>query len=466
MLDFQLSPRRVFDRRLSLLLAVSDLLVCCLAVILAYEIRAIVPTSMLAPIRHDVWMYVSALPVITCLWFIAFNSFGLYEVRRFVSAFSEMTAVFRAVSTAVLLVAAASFLSHKDYSRATLLIFWTVGLTLNLVSRALLRSYAEAVGSREETRARAVVLGCGDLGALVARRIREYQLLGYELVGFVAVADPPPDVEGYRVLGCIDELAGIVREHDVDEILVASPDIDPGLLMSAVQSCEGLRVVFHLVAGPLHVLTRHTEISGLADLPVIELPQPSFPAWQCVIKRGLDVIASAVLLVALSPVMLLAALVAHRETGGTVIFRQQRVGYRGRLFTMYKLRTMKCDADPYAEAPGSADDPRVGPVGRWLRRFSIDELPQLFNVLRGDMSLVGPRPEMPQIVEEYEPWQRRRLDVKPGLTGLWQILGRKEMPLRDNIEVDFYYILNWSIWLDLTILLKTIPAVLGGRGAY
>ncbi len=151
---------------------------------------------------------------------------------------------------------------------------------------------------------------------------------------------------------------------------------------------------------------------------------------------------------------------------GPLFYRQERLGRDGEEFQILKFRTMRPKADPYAPSPTDDNDERITPIGRWLRRFSLDELPQLINVLRGEMSLVGPRPEMPFIVERYQPWQRLRLQVRPGLTGLWQILGRKDLPLVENIEYDFYYINNRSLLMDLVILLRTVPVVLRGRGAY
>ena len=183
-------------------------------------------------------------------------------------------------------------------------------------------------------------------------------------------------------------------------------------------------------------------------------------------KRGMDVTGAALGIVVLSPVLAWTALAALITQGPPILFRHERPGLVGRPFTMLKFRTMHGSADPYAPSPESPGDERITPIGRWLRRFSLDELPQLINVLRGEMSIVGPRPEMPFLVARYEPWQRRRLDAKPGITGLWQILGRKDLPLVENIEYDFYYIKNQSLLLDMTILLKTLPVVLGGKGAY
>jgi len=252
----------------------------------------------------------------------------------------------------------------------------------------------------------------------------------------------------------------------VDEVLVADPAVPAGDLMAAVRASEKQRVEFQIVAGPLQVLTAHAELSGPADLPVLELPTRSFGPGQRLAKRVCDVLGALLLLVLLGPLMLVLAALIRWRMGAPVLFRQVRVGYRGAEFTMFKFRTMVNEADAYAPSPQTAADQRVTPLGRWLRKYSLDELPQLLNVLRGEMSLVGPRPEMPFLVAQYEPWQRRRLDALPGMTGLWQILGRKDLPLRDNIEYDFYYIRNQSLLLDLAIFLRTIPVVLFGRGAY
>jgi lipopolysaccharide/colanic/teichoic acid biosynthesis glycosyltransferase len=183
-------------------------------------------------------------------------------------------------------------------------------------------------------------------------------------------------------------------------------------------------------------------------------------------KRLLDLTVASGLLLLFAIPMLLIWLFIRLESKGPALFRQVRIGQGGEPFEMLKFRTMYTDAPKYAVAPTDPQDPRVTPSGRWLRKTSLDELPQLFNVLLGQMSMVGPRPEMPFLVDQYEEWQRRRLDVKPGVTGLWQVVGRKNLPLSRNMEYDFYYIMNQSIFMDLVILMKTVPAVIFGRGAF
>ncbi len=466
MTEHEPSPRRVFDRRFTVALIASDIVACAASVLAAYTIRLALSVTSLGDLGQSITLYLWAIPVVAVLWLVSFRNLGLHDVRRFALPLGEMTAVFRAVTATTLMVATASFLSHISYSRAVLLLFWGTALVFVMLIRSWLRAYMLHERLRGGATARTVVVGCGDLGQMVAERISSRPLLGHELVGIVCVAGEPVTATGCPVLGTLDELGRIVAEHDVDEVLVAYPEIDPGELITAIQGCRERPVVFHLVARPMQILTESAEISGIADLAIIELPPQRFPRWQSAIKRLADIIGSLVALLLASPVLAVLSYLVWRDTGAGPIFRQRRVGLGGREFVMYKFRTMSPRAHPYAEAPRSLDDSRVTRLGRWLRRSSLDELPQLVNVLRGEMSLVGPRPEMPFIVAQYEPWQRSRLEVKPGITGLWQVLGRKDLPLRENIEYDFYYIRNWSIWLDLTILLKTVPVVLGGRGAY
>ncbi len=462
-----LSPRQRFERRMTGALIAGDVVACLLAMVAAYLLRLHVPETMLTPLGHPPELYVQAAPVVVALWLIAFFARDLYDVARFRSPMAEAVATLSAVSIATILLAAASFLSRTDYSRAMLILFWLAGMVIAVVERALLAACRRRVLDSPAAESRTIIVGCGDLGQVVAQRVRRYHTLGYTLVGFVcAQRSRPAEIDGLPVLGHLDDLQEIVSEHDIDEVLVANPDLDVDRLMALIARCRDLPVHFNLVAGPLQLLTGSMEISGLADLPVVPLGRRLLPSWQETVKRALDILGSLVLLVLTAPVWLIVPPLIRRETGASAIFRQERIGLDGRPFTMLKFRTMRPEADPYAPAPTADDDERITPVGRWLRRFSLDELPQLINVLRGEMSLVGPRPEMPFLVEQYQPWQRLRLQVRPGLTGLWQILGRKDLPLVENIEYDFYYISHRSLSMDLMIVLRTIPVVLFGKGAY
>jgi len=462
------STRRAFERRHLALLVLSDAGSCALALLTAYGVRALIPEAIRPLFRHPLTMYLWTLPAILPLWLATFESLGLYRVSRAAPPFHDLLDSFRAVTLASLMIAAVSFLSHTDYSRGMLILFSLCALFYVSLGRTLLSDVRARALAAGPARARTLIIGCGELGRLVLGRAREHPEFGHAVVGFVATngtADLPV-VDDVPVVGRLADLPTLLGDLGIESVIVAQPDLGPGELLDAVSDCEGLPVDFHVIAGPFAVLTGQAQISGLTDLPTISLRRTSFGLWREAAKRIADVVIAAVLLVLALPLILIVSLLIRHQTGDSALFRQQRVGRGGRLFTLLKFRSMPSDADPYAEAPASDDDPRITRIGRWLRRYSLDELPQLWNIIRGDMSLVGPRPEMPFLVEQYEPWQRRRLEVKPGLTGIWQILGRKDLPLRDNIEYDFYYLTNRSLLLDLVILLKTVGAVVRGRGAY
>jgi exopolysaccharide biosynthesis polyprenyl glycosylphosphotransferase len=258
----------------------------------------------------------------------------------------------------------------------------------------------------------------------------------------------------------------VAVERAVQEVFVAMPSLGHTRLLSIVLDCEDLGMTFRVATNLFEVLTAGTPVDLVDDVPLVRLGrQRSSPLYEP-LKRVFDLGGALVALLVAAPVMLWVVLRLLGQRDGPVFFRHERVGRHGQLFGMYKFRTMAADVDPEAAAPRGAADPRVTAYGRWLRATSLDELPQLWNVLRGEMSLVGPRPEMPFIVAGYTEWQRRRLAVKPGITGLWQILGRKDLPMHENLQYDFYYIRNRSLALDVSILIRTVGAVLSRKGAF
>jgi len=257
----------------------------------------------------------------------------------------------------------------------------------------------------------------------------------------------------------------VVLQHRIEEVFVALPSIGHTRMLSLVLACEDLNVTFRVVTNLFEVLTAGTQIDLVDDLPLVRLGRERVHGLYAPAKRSFDFLGASVGLVLLAPLLAWVA-VRLKLQGQAPFFVHERVGLRGEIFRMVKFRTLADTADPQAVAPRVRDDARITPYGGWLRRTSIDELPQLWNVLRGDMSMVGPRPEMPFIADTYDEWQRRRLTVKPGITGLWQILGRKDLPMHENLHYDFYYIRNRSISHDASILLRTVWAVLSRRGAF
>lgn len=393
-----------------------------------------------------------------------------YSHRGKISSLNQIGQVIRAGMLFLIGTMAMAFLFKGHDVGRSVIFFAVAGMTLWVwISRTILRRIKEETVARGRGLTRAVIVGAGSTGRRVAARMRNHPEVGYDLLGFVD-RDPAlagGEVDGVPVLDARGSLVDLLLRHRVEEVFIATPSAPAGDLFNMITECEAARVHFKLVsAGLLQVITNKVKIDDIGDLPVIPMRIGRLTPLESALKRTLDLAVTIPALVVLSPLLGILAVLVRMDSPGPSLFVQERVGKDGRIFRMFKFRTMRRDTDPYAEAPADPGDPRVTRFGAFLRRTSMDELPQFLNVLRGEMSLVGPRPEMPFIVERYEPWQRRRLNVPQGLTGLWQIAGRKHLPLHRNLEYDFYYIRNWSLLLDLEILVKTAPVVFFGSGAF
>lgn len=427
------------------------------AFFLSYYVRNTVLGPEIQPLNE----YLKALPAVALILLITFYSCGLYERRRRLTPLSELYGLVRGITLVWLLVMAASFLYKYDYSRIFVALFYGFGLVTINLGRFVVRQTQSWLQRRGVGVTRVLIIGTGKPARRVAERLKEYDAFGYRVVDFI---DATHGAE--RSALSLSRLPKLLETHSIQEVFVADPRLSHEHILELIHRCEATDVKFKVVSDLFEIVAGGIDLNELEGLPSLDLrkSEPSF--IYRVLKRSMDLILSSLLLVGLLPVWILIALLIKIDSKGPVFFHQKRVGQDGRIFTLYKFRTMVSEANPNDYAPQKANDPRITAIGRWLRRTSLDELPQLWNVLKGEMSLVGPRPEMPFIVEKYKEWQRRRLDVKPGLTGLWQILGRKDLPLHENIEYDFYYIKNQSLLLDLVILFKTIGVVFRGKGAY
>jgi exopolysaccharide biosynthesis polyprenyl glycosylphosphotransferase len=267
-------------------------------------------------------------------------------------------------------------------------------------------------------------------------------------------------------LGKTSELAKIVKENGITHVFIANSELDNEELFNIVEKFEGTGVTFSLLTNIFEMLKNNRDVHVIGTLPIIEISHGELSEVFEVCKRIFDIAFSLAILLLFLPLGILIALGIKLDSRGPIFIAQKRIGLHGQPFPMLKFRSMHASTNLYEHAPKHKTDPRITRVGKSLRQFSLDELPQFINVLRGEMSVVGPRPEMEFIVETYRPWQKKRLSIRPGITGLWQILGRKNLPLHANLEYDFYYIKNRSFALDLSILIKTIPVVLIRRGAF
>ncbi|OGO53656.1 MAG: hypothetical protein A2V84_06960 [Chloroflexi bacterium RBG_16_70_13] len=409
-------------------------------------------------------------------WVIVLTFNGLYRPRARWSLRSEAAAVFRATLTMALLTLSVLFVFRlPDVSRLYLLALFPTQAIATLGTRALLRLGFDWLRRRGYNTRYVLVVGAGPRGRAFAERLEDHAALGLRIAGFIdddpAYADLP---RGWPYLGPLKSLATVLHERVIDEVAICLPFTQWALIDAAAGVCEDEGKIVRI---PMDVLDRTIstgrveELDGIAVFSLVSGPDR---ALALAIKRAIDLAGGALGLVVLSPLLLACAVAIVLDDGWPVLFRQRRVGLHGRAFSVLKFRSMTRDAearrpeiDDRNEVNGRAfkvtDDPRITRAGRWLRRTSIDELPQLWNVLRGEMSLVGPRPPLLDEVARYDIWHRRRLSMKPGITGLWQVRARRDPDFDRWVASDLEYIDRWSLWLDLWILARTLPAAFQGR---
>jgi exopolysaccharide biosynthesis polyprenyl glycosylphosphotransferase len=412
-------------------------------------------------------------PAVAVIWVVIFL---LLTPQRAIFSSELIEAIGRliaAIALASLVFAGVLYLSFRGVSRLQFLYFAAADLVALLSYHLLVRSYAR---QRQGARWRRRVLLVG--GGLAAQRLAEEFALrpwaGVQIVG--CTSDTPTAFDSIPVLGSVEATDRIVAAERIDEVIFTLPPHQQEQVARLSLRIQQ-PVMLHMAPSLLDLAFARTPVETLGGVPLISLRESALTEGQRLLKRLFDIIASALLLVVLAPIMAVIALLIKLESAGPVLFQQERVGEHGRRFRMIKFRSMYADAEQrwhevaQRDDAGrllhkSSDDPRITRMGRRLRRSSLDELPQLINVLRGEMSLVGPRPEIPYIAAEYKPWQWQRLRVLPGMTGWWQVNGRSAKPMHLYTQDDLYYIQNYSFWLDLRILFKTIVIVWRGDGAY
>jgi exopolysaccharide biosynthesis polyprenyl glycosylphosphotransferase len=426
-----------------------------------------VPFSVFAPLL--VWL----VPVSLLL----FASSDLYRQRRGTEWFDEIPSVLRSTAFAVMsLFAAVALLRYPATSRLTFILAWLLSAAFVIVGRAVVQVVASTLHKRGVGVERVLVVGGNNLGRIIMQSLSARDHLGYQVVGFVD-DDRLGDFGRFRHLGGLEDVERLAVEERVDQIIVALPAASHAAILRIVDHCRQGQVSFKLVPDLYEMSLSRVDVDTVSGIPLIGLKDVSIQGWNAFTKRALDIAISGLALLLLSPIMGLIALLIRLESPGPILYRHTRIGRNSQPFTMLKFRSMRQDADQQRtemveRVEGDnrlfkdRKDPRRTRVGAVIRRWSLDELPQFWNVFKGDMSVVGPRPQIPPEVATYEEWHFKRLAISPGLTGLWQVSGRSELTFDEMVVYDIYYIENWSLGLDFRILLRTIPAVLQGRGAF
>jgi exopolysaccharide biosynthesis polyprenyl glycosylphosphotransferase len=400
---------------------------------------------------------------------------GLYRAHQLSTA-EELRRILVAVSLVVPATAMASCWSPAALSRTWMLWSWALGLALALSVRRLWHRQARRARRNGRLTFRTLIVGANLEAEHLAATMRAREL-GFLPVGFVTGGRDELRLEDPRVVGPVGRLRELVRETGADCLFVVASAVTPDDVAQVMKARRQADVEVRFTANLPAVLSSRLAPQAIGDVLALAVTVPQLTRLQAAAKRACDVVLAAAGLLALAPLFAVVALAVRATSRGPVLFRQQRVGFRGRPFTLLKFRTMVDGADRMLGAlldRNEADgplfklrrDPRVTRVGAVLRRHSLDELPQLWNVLKGEMSLVGPRPPLPAEVERYEEWQHDRLEVRPGITGLWQVSGRSELSFDDYVRLDLFYVENWSVAYDLYILSKTVPLLVSARGAW
>ena len=494
------APRWVMPT-VRVLLVVADIVLTTAAFVLAFYLRDGHPV--LKPGSAFEWSaafapYGALLPFVLVIRLVTLANYNLYKLRGEFSVVDDGARIFKATAVGSLLIVATAFLHRGgfqfrsfSYSRGVFVLDFVIALASFSLLRLLVRSAQTVARKRDLNLIPTLVVGRGPEAELFINEMRDRPELGYRVIGVVenGAADlgRTSFVAGVPVVSDLTGLADAIRDSRADEVVITDPSVSGDALFEVMMGLGRRGVEFRIAPSLFNVLPSKTEIDQIGALPMITLFRSPLSGWARIVKRTFDIVIAGTASLLLAPFSLLTALLIKLDSPGPALYKQERVGMDGRIFLCYKFRTMRANADDSmhrevyrknisglaeANASNSEDpvygklpaDPRVTRVGRLLRRASLDEVPQFLNVLRGNMSIVGPRPPIPYEVESYDLWHRKRLDMKPGVTGLWQVSGRNRLPFAEMVRLDVYYIENWSLLLDVKIIMKTVLVMFRGDG--
>jgi exopolysaccharide biosynthesis polyprenyl glycosylphosphotransferase len=432
-------------------------------------------------VRTEFFIFAGSVP----LWVVAAKTYGLYdrdEERTDHSGADEFSGVFHMITVCTWVFFAGTYLTGIGHPTVPKLVtFWAAAITFVVTGRAVARAVCRRrINYLQNT----VIVGSGEVGQLVAKKLLKHPEYGLNLIGFLD-SDPTEraaSLENIAILGGPDRLPALIRLFDIERVIIAFTNNTHEEMLDLIRSLKDQEVQIDIVPRFFELVGAEVGMHAVEGISLVGLPPMRLSHSSRLLKVFLDLSLAVLTLVFLLPLLTIVATLIKLDSPGPVFFRQVRMGYAGKTFRIFKFRTMYVDAE---ERKGEithlnqhllagedarmfkvADDPRVTRIGRFLRRYSIDELPQLFNVLLGQMSLVGPRPLILAEDEHVVDWGKTRLRLKPGITGLWQVLGRSEIPFEEMTRLDYLYVVNWSLWRDVTLICRTLPALMRTRNAY
>ncbi|MCL7452301.1 MAG: undecaprenyl-phosphate glucose phosphotransferase [Anaerolineae bacterium] len=468
--------KRRADAVFGLALLLNDLVMVGLAFYVAYWLRQTIPVPPpvnIGSFGDYVGMLFIQMLTMTTLYFFS----RLYDVKRSMPRLDEFYRIFAATSIGtVMTIAFTTFLFKNsalelDFPRVMVIYAWLLTVVLVTLSRSFLVLARNLLRRRGAWTDRLLIVGTGDVGRMILQKVRQMPRLGYSVVGFVdGDASAGEEIMGVPVLGGVDDIPAIIKDHEVEEVIIGLPELSHHEVLAIISRCERGQVGIKIFPDLFQIIATELSIGDLGGLPLLTVRDVALRGWKLTLKRYVDIVGSAVGLVILSPFLMLVSLAIKLDSPGPVLYAQERMGLDAKPFWCLKFRSMRIDAERNGPGWTTEDDPRVTRLGKFIRRFSIDELPQLINVLVGDMSLVGPRPERPVYVEQFRRSIPRYMDrhrEKAGMTGWAQVNGlRGDTSIAERTKYDVWYTENWSLWLDFKIILRTIFAVFSDRHAY
>ncbi len=451
-------------------LVMMDTLMSGLAFACGYALRLQSDYENIAPFS-DYWgmLLIHAASIV-----IVFFFYRLYQRQRATSHIDQFYAVFGAASVGTIVAIALVSLVYKnqlDYPRLMMVYIWTLTIFLVWFGRVIHSRFQWSLQARGYNQARILIVGAGEVGRIILQRIQQSPGLGYNVIGFVEDHDPPSTLVGVAVLGQTSDLSRLIETHQIDEVIIAMPEASHQEILSIMARCEREQVTVKVFPDVFQIMASEVSIGDLNGLPLLTMRDTALRGWRLTLKRSVDIVIGALALILFSPIMMLIAILIKLDSSGPVFYVQERMGLDANPFEMLKYRSMVADAEAETGPVWTAEsDPRRTRFGTIIRQFSLDELPQLINVLMGDMSMVGPRPERPVFVEQFKKSIPRYMDrhrEKSGITGWAQVNGlRGDTSIVERTKYDLWYIENWSLLLDFKILLRTGIKVFRDRKAY
>jgi exopolysaccharide biosynthesis polyprenyl glycosylphosphotransferase len=457
-------------------IAIIDIILTGISYYAAYYLRDLFFSDTYRKMAHFD-RYIWVLWVTMSLWPVSLYIFGNYELKAKEKFFSILFKLFSSIALGIITIAAMFyFMKDNNFSRLFYGVFAVVNFILLSIERLIIKFIFYYENKRKKNHKRVLVVGTGSLAHQFTRYVNDNLNLMLDIVGYVTLGNKDNSSKNLNIIGNIENIADIIKKHVIDEVVLAMPKNAVNRIEPYVLDCEAMGITVNMIVDLFDFKVAKTKIGTIGELPVVTFHTVSLDEWQLFLKRLLDIAGGLVGIIITAIVFIFVAPAILIESPGPIFFSQKRVGKNGRIFKCYKFRSMYMDAEERKkelmaknEMNGAIfkikDDPRITKVGKFIRATSIDELPQFWNVLKGDMSLVGTRPPTLDEVERYKHYHWRRLSIKPGITGMWQVSGRNAInDFEEIVKLDTAYIDNWSIWLDIKLIFKTVGVVLLRKG--